>query len=268
MTMKKIKSAYIAAIFIFLYAPIAVLIAQSFNASRYRGHWTGFTLEWYAKLFADEEIIAAFWNTLSIGLLSASVATVLALVTCIALKDATKKKRAAFMGVANIPLLNADIVTGISLMLLFLGMGMKLGYGSILAAHIVFNLPYCMLSIMPQVAALDKSCYEAALDLGATPFTAFRRVVLPELKGGITAGFLLAFTMSADDFIITHFAKGAGIDTLPTKIYADLKLGIHPEMYALATLVFLAVIIFAALAALNRRQLLRRTKNDENDENF
>lgn len=253
--MARLKSFYLAAIFLFLYAPIGVLIAQSFNASKYRGHWTGFTLEWYSSLFESEEIIEALSNTVSIGIISAAIATLLALVTCLALREVGKKWRAMFMSVANIPILNADIVTGISLMLLFLGMGMRLGYGSILLAHVVFNVPYVMLCIMPQLMALDKSSYEAALDLGASPFKAFTSVVLPELRPSIFAGFLLAFTMSADDFIITYFTRGAGVQTLPTEIYAELKIGVHPEMYALSTLVFLAVLIFVVLFALNRKKL-------------
>ena len=159
------------------------------------------------------------------------------------------------MSVANIPILNADIVTGISLMLLFIGAGLRLGYETILIAHIVFNIPYVMLCIMPQLVSLDKSFYEAALDLGASPFQAFTKVILPEMRPSIFAGFLLAFTMSADDFIITYFTKGAGVDTLPTEIYSELKLGIHPEMYALSTLVFFFVLIFVVLFAMTRKHL-------------
>jgi len=250
----RLKTIYLAIIFLFLYAPIGVLIAQSFNSSKYRGQWTGFTFDWYLELFEKDVFLDALSNTVSIGILSAAVATVLALITCLALREVSKKWRAIFMSVANIPILNADIVTGISLMLLFLGMGMRLGYGSILLAHIVFNVPYVMLCIMPQLMALDKSFYEAALDLGASPLKAFTSVVLPELRPSIFAGFLLAFTMSADDFIITYFTRGAGVDTLPTEIYSELKLGIHPEMYALSTLVFFTVLIFVALFAMNRKK--------------
>ena len=253
--MRYIKQIYLAVIFLFLYAPIGVLIAQSFNASRYRGHWTGISFDWYVKLFNDERIANAISNTLSIGLLSALIATILGLITCVAMKELSRKWRVTFMSVTNIPILNADIVTGISLMLLFLGLGLRLGYVSILLAHIVFNVPYVILCIMPQLMELDKSFYEAALDLGASPFKAFTSVVLPELRPSIFAGFLLAFTMSADDFIITHFTKGAGVDTLTTEIYSELKIGIHPEMYALSTLVFLCVLIFVILFALNRRKL-------------
>lgn len=253
--MKYLKQIYLAIIFLFLYAPIGVLIAQSFNASRYRGHWTGVTLDWYEKLFNDTRLADALSNTLSIGLLSAGIATILGLITCVAIKELSCKWRATFLSITNVPILNADIVTGISLMLLFMGMGLKLGYVSILLAHIVFNVPYVILCIMPQLMALDKSFYEAALDLGASPFKAFTSVILPELRPSIFAGFLLAFTMSADDFIITHFTKGAGVDTLTTAIYAQLKLGIHPEMYALSTLVFFFVLIFVLLFAVNRRKL-------------
>ncbi|MBD3879903.1 MAG: ABC transporter permease [Quinella sp. 1Q5] len=255
--MKYLKQVYLAAIFLFLYAPIGVLIAQSFNASRYRGHWTGITLNWYEKLFNDARIADALSNTLSIGIMSAAIATVLGLITCVAMKEFNRKWRATFLSITNIPILNADIVTGISLMLLFMGLGLKLGYVSILLAHIVFNVPYVILCIMPQLMALDKSFYEAALDLGASPFRAFISVILPELRPSIFAGFLLAFTMSADDFIITHFTKGAGVDTLTTEIYAELKIGIHPEMYALSTLVFFFVLIFVMLFAINRRKLKR-----------
>ena len=246
--MEKWKKGYVALVVLFLYAPIGVLIAQSFNASRYRGHWTGFTLQWYGELFENEGILEALQNTITIGLTSAALATILGLITCMALRGMGRKQRSVLLGVASLPLLNADIVTGISLMLLFLGMGLRLGYGSILMAHVVF-------CIMPQFLSLDRSCYDAARDLGATPFVAFRRVVLPELRPSLLAGFMLAFTMSADDFIITHFTKGAGIDTLPTEIYAELKLGIHPEMYALSTLVFVFVLVFAVLLTMNRKRL-------------
>ena len=252
---KRLKNIYVAAILTLLYAPIVVMIAQSFNASKYRGNWTGFTLDWYGSLFESEEIFEALSNTLSIGLSAATIATVLGLLTCIALQGMRRRTRAALMSVANVPMLNADIVTGISLMLLFLAMGLRLGYGSILLAHIVFCLPYVMLCIMPRLMTLNQSPYEAALDLGASPFQAFRLVVLPELKPSIAAGFLLAFTMSADDFIITHFTKGAGVYTLPTKIYAELKLGVHPEMYALSALMFAAVFLLVFLIYINRKYM-------------
>ncbi len=260
--MKKVwKDIYIVLVLGFLYAPIAVIIAQSFNASRYRGNWTGFTLEWYGSLFTDEGILEAFLNTLVIGLLSASIATLIGLVTCLAVAGFSRKGRIASSGVANISMLNADIVTGISLMLLFMGMGMKFGFGTVLLSHIIFNVPYAMLNILPGVMAMDKSTYESALDLGAHPVRAFFDVVLPGLFPGIVSGFLMSFTMSADDFIITHFTRGAGVDTLPTKIYSELKIGIHPEMYALMTLMTIALIVLFLLVRLNRRAAMRNENN-------
>lgn len=261
--MAKGKKLYLGLVVLFMYAPIAVLIAQSFNASRYRGHWTGFTWDWYIALFANEDIVNAFLNTLSIGVLSASLATLLALVTALGLRRMGSHGRIFFRGLANIPLLNADIVTGISLMLLFLGLGLRLGYDTILMAHVVINLPYAMLCILPQVLSMDRVCYEAALDLGATPLQAFRKVILPELRPGIMAAFLLSFAMSADDFIVTYFTKGAGIETLTTEIYAELKLGIHPEMYALSTLFFGAVVVLVSLLLFNYRVIRRYRKAEK-----
>ena len=264
--MAKLKKVYLGIIILFLYAPILVLIAQSFNASRYRGQWTGFTWQWYEQLFTSEDIIEAFLNTLTIGLTAAFFATLLGLVTALAIRNFSKKSQLAIRGLANVPLLNADIVTGIALMLLFLGLGLRLCYDTILMAHFVINLPYAMLCILPQVMGLDRVCYEAALDLGATPFQAFRKVILPELRPGIAAAFLLSFAMSADDFIVTYFTKGAGIDTLTTASYAQLKLGIHPEMYALSTLFFLGVIVFVALLMVNWRFLKRRQGKEWEEE--
>ncbi len=151
------------------------------------------------------------------------------------------------MGITNIPMLNADIVTGISLMLLFISFGFRFGFGTILLSHITFNIPYVILSVMPRMKQLNPSIYEAALDLGASPVSAFRRVVFPDLLPGILSGFLMAFTMSLDDFIITHFTKGAGVDTLSTKIYTEVRKGIKPEMYALSTIIFLAVLVLLLL---------------------
>ena len=150
-------------------------------------------------------------------------------------------------------------------MLLFLGLGLRLGYDTILMAHVVINLPYAMLCILPQVLSMDRVCYEAALDLGATPLQAFRKVILPELRPGIMAAFLLSFAMSADDFIVTYFTKGAGIETLTTEIYAEIKLGIHPEMYALSTLFFVAVIVLVTLLLLNYRMIRRYRKAEKRE---
>ncbi|MDE6014084.1 MAG: ABC transporter permease [Acetatifactor sp.] len=241
------RKLYIILIFIFLYAPIATLIVLSFNASKTRAKWGGFTLKWYQSLFQNEVILQALWNTLAIAFLSALIATVIGTVACISMQNMKRRTRSLIMGVTNIPMLNADIVTGISLMLLFISIGIKFGFGSILLAHITFNIPYVILSVMPRMRQLNPNTYEAALDLGASHLQAFFKVVFPDILPGIFSGFLMAFTMSLDDFIITHFTKGPGIDTLSTKIYTEVKKGIKPEMYALSTIIFTSVLILLLL---------------------
>lgn len=242
-----LKKVYIALIFIFLYAPIITLIVLSFNKSKTRAKWGGFTLQWYTSLFENDAILQALWNTLVIALLSALVATLIGTIACIAMQGMKKKYRSILMGITNIPMLNAEIVTGISLMLLFISFGVKFGFMTILLAHITFNIPYVILSVMPRMKQLNPSTYEAALDLGASHMQAFFKVVFPDLLPGILSGFLMAFTMSLDDFIITHFTKGPGIDTLSTKIYTEVKKGIKPEMYSLSTIIFVTVLILLLL---------------------
>lgn len=237
------KRFYIFLIFLFLYAPIVTLMVLSFNASKTRAKWGGFTLKWYADLMQNEDILTALGNTLALALLSALIATAIGTVACISIHHMKRKTRAVVMGITNIPMLNAEIVTGISLMLLFISMGIRFGFGTILLSHITFNIPYVILSIMPRMKQLNPSTYEAALDLGASPVRAFFKVIIPDILPGILSGFLMAFTMSLDDFIITHFTKGPGVDTLSTKIYTEVKKGIKPEMYALSTLIFLTVLI-------------------------
>lgn len=242
---------YTALIFIFLYAPIATLMVLSFNASKTRAKWGGFTTKWYVSLVHNKDILNALSNTLIIALSSALIATVIGTIACIAMNSMHRRTKAIMMGITNIPMLNAEIVTGISLMLLFISFGFKFGMGTILLAHITFNIPYVILSVMPRMKQLNPSTYEAALDLGASQITAFIKVVFPDLLPGILSGFLMAFTMSLDDFIITHFTKGAGVDTLSTKIYTEVKKGIKPEMYALSTLIFLTVLALLLLVNLS-----------------
>ena len=232
--MKKfIERFYVAIIFIFLYAPIVTLIVLSFNQSKTRSKWGGFTTQWYSALFENDAIMQALYNTLFIAIVSSVIATIIGTVTCIALYNMKSRARNTLLAVNNIPMLNADIVTGISLMLLFISFGVRFGMETILLAHITFNIPYVILNVMPKFRQLNPNTYEAALDLGASPIYAFFKVIMPEIMPGILSGFLMAFTMSLDDFIITHFTKGAGVDTLSTKIYTEVRKGIKPEMYAL-----------------------------------
>ena len=247
---KALKRFYVVLIFIFLYAPIGTLIVLSFNESRSRAKWGGFTFKWYVELFKNRDIMEALYTTLAIAFISSLIATVIGTAACIGMNGMHKRTKAVLMGVTNIPMLNADIVTGISLMLLFLSFGIRFGFGTILLSHITFNIPYVILSVMPRMRNLNPHTYEAALDLGASPIYAFFKVTFPDLLPGILSGFLMAFTMSLDDFIITHFTKGAGIDTLSTKIYTEVRKGIKPEMYALSTLIFVTVLLL--LAFVNR----------------
>lgn len=244
---KALKRVYVALIFIFLYAPIATLIVLSFNASRTRAKWGGFTFKWYIELFRNRDIMEALYTTLIIAFVSSLIATIIGTAACVGMNGMHRRTKAVLMGITNIPMLNADIVTGISLMLLFLSFGIRFGFGTILLSHITFNIPYVILSVMPRMRNLNPHTYEAALDLGASPVYAFFKVIFPDLLPGILSGFLMAFTMSLDDFIITHFTKGAGIDTLSTKIYTEVRKGIKPEMYALSTLIFVVVLLLLAL---------------------
>ena len=242
-----LKKIYIAFILFLLYAPIVTLVILSFNASKTRAKWGGFTLKWYASMFRNEQIMGALSTTLLLALLSALIATLIGTMAAIAMNSMGPRLRMYFTAVTNIPMLNADIVTGISLMLLFLAFHATFGFRTVLLAHITFNIPYVILSVLPKLKQTNRSVYEAALDLGATPLYAFFKVVFPDIVSGIVSGFFLSFTMSLDDFIITHFAKGPGLDTLSTKIYTEVKKGIKPEMYALSTLMFLTVLILIVL---------------------
>ena len=256
---------YIALIFIFLYAPIATLMVLSFNASKTRAKWGGFTTKWYSSLFQNRDILNALSNTLIIALSSALIATVIGTIACVAMSSMHRRTKAIMMGVTNIPMLNAEIVTGISLMLLFISFGLKFGMGTILLAHITFNIPYVILSVMPRMKQLNPSIYEAALDLGASPLNAFFKVVFPDLLPGVLSGFLMAFTMSLDDFIITHFTKGAGVDTLSTKIYTEVKKGIKPEMYALSTIIFVTVLTLLLLVNLSPSKKGEKVANNKEE---
>lgn len=253
---KALQNIYLSLIIFLLYAPIVTLVILSFNNSKTRAKWGGFTGKWYVALFQNEQIMNALYTTLIIALLSAFIATLIGTAAALGIQSMKRKPRTLMMGITNIPMLNADIVTGISLMLLFIAMGtglkylgiqFSLGFATVLIAHITFNIPYVILSVMPKLKQTKRSTYEAALDLGASPIYAFFKVVFPDILPGVFSGFLLAFTMSLDDFVITHFTKGPGVDTLSTKIYSEVRKGIKPEMYALSTLLFVSVLILLIL---------------------
>ncbi|MBO6252764.1 MAG: ABC transporter permease [Bacteroidaceae bacterium] len=242
MMRKVFEKIYLGIILIFMYAPIVTLIILSFNSSKSRAKWGGFTLKWYTRLFSDQAVASALVNTLSIAVLATIFSTIIGTITCIAMIGLNSKLRSVIMGITNIPMINADIVTGISLMLLFRFLHIGSGFTTILLAHITFNIPFVMLSVMPRVKSLNFYVYEAALDLGATPLYAFRKTMLPDIMPGVVSGALMAFTMSLDDFIITYFTKGSGFETLSTLIYNEVKRGIQPEIYALSAIIFVVVL--------------------------
>lgn len=254
-----VENFYLVLILIFLYAPIVTMMVLSFNSSKSRTQWGGFTLRWYTQMFDSATIMDALINTLVIAFVSALIATIIGTAASIAINSMKPLPRTIIMGITNIPMLNADIVTGISLMLAFIAFGISLGFQTILIAHITFNIPYVILSVMPKLKQTNKSTYEAAMDLGASPIYAFFKVVFPDILPGVLSGFLLAFTMSLDDFIITHFTKGAGINTLSTLIYSEVRRGIKPSMYALSTIIFLAVLVLLLIT-----NFAPRRKKEEN----
>ena len=258
MVKKSVERIYLSLIFLFLYLPIAVLIILSFNNSKTKVQWGGFTLKWYKNLFSTSSIMEAFWTTILISLASALIATLLGTLAALGIDAMKKRNQAIMVGATNIPLLNADIVTGLSMMLLFVRFT-RLGIGTVLIAHITFNIPYVILNVLPKLKQSSRTAYEAALDLGATPMYAFFKIVWPQISPGVFSGFLMAMTMSLDDFSVTYFTKGAGINTLSTMIYTEMRKGIRPEMYALSTILFL--LAFVLLLFMNFGPSAHKDKN-------
>lgn len=243
--MKKFgKALYIGLIFLFLYLPIFTLVFLSFNNSLTPSStWRGFTLKWFAEIFSREEWIEALVNTLVIGLLAAGIATVVGVAASVGIMALSRRQRIVILQLTNIPMVNAEIVTAISLVLGFALFGISLSMGTILFAHICFCLPYVILNVMPKLRQTGNVAYEAARDLGAGPIKAFFSVVLPDIMPGVVTGFLMSFTMSVDDFVITYFTRPVGINTLSTLIYSQQKVGLRTSMCALSTLIFLLVLL-------------------------
>ncbi len=243
--MKKLKSffkgTYLTLMLLFLYAPIAVLMVFSFNDSKTMGNWKGFSLRWYEALISDATLMNALWVTLSVAIISATVATVIGTFAAIGLHSMKKAPRAVVENISQVPVVNPDLVTGISFMMLFAFIGITGGYTRMLIAHITFNIPYVIFSVLPKLRQSSNSLYEAAMDLGCTPWMALRKVVIPDIMPGIVSGFILAFTMSLDDFVVSWFATD-GIQNLSIYIYSIARRGISPKINALSTLMFVAVV--------------------------
>ena len=249
--MKAIKRFYLGLILIFLYLPIIVLIVQSFNAGKSRAKWEGFSLRWYGELFHDPNIMNALVITLAIAVLAALFSTISGTLAAIGIHAMKKRPQHLMLTLNNIPMTMPDIVTGISLMLLFIFTQVERGFVTMLLAHITFDVPYVILSIMPKLKQMNKNTYEAALDLGATPMYALFHVILPQVMPGVITGALLAFTLSLDDFTISYFTTSPLVQNLSTLIYSQARKGIKPTMNALSALMFVALLLL--LLVVNKR---------------
>ena len=257
--MKFIKRFYLSIILLFLYVPIVVLIVQSFNAGKSRAKWEGFSFRWYQELFNDPAIMQALYVTISIAILAAIVSTILGTLAAIGIHAMQKRPQSLMMTLTNIPMTMPDIVTGISLMLLFIFTKVERGYWTMLLAHITFDTPYVILSVLPKLKQMNKHSYEAALDLGATPTYALFHVILPEIMPGVITGAMLAFTLSLDDFTISYFTTSPLVQNLSTLIYSQARKGIKPTMNALSALMFVALLVL--LVVVNRRTANSEVKN-------
>ncbi|MCH5184423.1 MAG: ABC transporter permease [Oscillospiraceae bacterium] len=252
--MKALRGIFLTLVFLVLYAPMAVMFLFSFNSIDNKFIFSGFSLRWYQQLFSDYDLMGILKNTLIVSLSAAGIATVLGVIAAYGIfRMKAGKLKSAVNTVTNIPLTNPDIITGVSLMLLFTFVGRlfavqgdKLGFGTLLIAHITFNLPYVILNVLPRLVQSDRSQYEAALDLGCTPTRAFWKIIFPGIVPGIISGFIMAFTLSLDDFIISIYTRGL-YDILPTSLYTMVKRPFTPEYYALYTLIFLGI-LFLMLA--------------------
>lgn len=256
-------------IFAFLYAPLLVMVFFSFNAGRSTAIFSGFSFKWYIEMFTNRDTMLALQNTLVLALLSAIIATVLGTMAAVGIsKMRSQAGRSAIMTMTNIPMMNPDIVTGVSMMLLFVFVGRflmadnSLGFATLLIAHITFNLPYVVLNVLPKLRQTDKHLAEAAMDLGCTPMQAFFKVTLPTIRPGILAGFLMAFTMSLDDFVISYYTSGPNFQTLPLKIFSMTKKTVKPDMYALSSVIFIAILVLMILV--NLAQAKADKQNQQN----
>jgi spermidine/putrescine transport system permease protein len=261
--MKRILSnSYIGLLLMMLYAPILIIVIFSFTEAKVLGNWTGFSLKLYTSLFnggIHHSLTSALWNTLIIGVSSAFISMLLGTLAAIGIYNLKSRTRKAVQLINSIPILNPDIITAISLFLLFVSLGISQGYTTVILAHISFCTPYVVLSVYPRLRRMNENLYEAALDLGATPFYAMRKILLPELRPGMISGFILAFTLSVDDFVVTLFTIGnEGLETLSTYIYADArKGGLTPELRPLSTIIFVTVL--ALLLIINQRAIKKQS---------
>lgn len=244
--------AYLVLLLALLYAPIVIIAVFSFTEAKVLGNWTGFSTKLYSSLFSggvQHSLVSAIENTFVIAVVAAAVSTLLGSVAAIGIFNLHGRRRMFMNTLNNLPMLNPDIITGISLFLLFISLGVTQGYTTVILAHVTFCTPYVVLCVMPRLQQMNPNIYEAALDLGATPFQALRKVIVPEIKPGMISGFILAFTLSIDDFAVTIFTIGtSGLETLSTYIYADArKGGLTPELRPLSTIIFVTVLLLLVI---------------------
>lgn len=251
MVKKHLEKIYTFIIFLFLYAPIIILIIFSFNNSKSRGVWSGFTLKWYVELFKDAQILKALYNTILIATLAAIISTVIGTFAAIGIHDTKGIAKVLFLNLNYLPVLNPDIVTAVSLMALFRFLKIEFGLVTMLLSHIVFCIPFVILSVLPKLKQMNVHLAEAAMDLGATPWYTLRKVIIPEIMPGIITGALMAFTLSIDDFVISFFNTGNGVTNLSITIFAMSRKGINPTINALSTLMFISMILLLLL--INKR---------------
>ncbi len=251
--LKGFKGAYLGLILTFLYSPIVVMIILSFNASKSRAKWGGFTFDWYVKLTQRSDILEALWVTVSVAVIATIFATLIGTAAAIGIHSMKKRPAAWLMKLSYLPMTAPDIVTGVSLMLMFVFANIPLGYATMIMAHITFDTPYVLFAVLPKLRQTNNNLYEAALDLGCTPMQAVRKVIIPEIMPGIVTGALLSFTMSLDDFIISYFTSYTE-QNLSMIIYSAARKGIEPTIYALSTIMFIVVLVL--LIILNKRGAL------------
>lgn len=256
-----LKKFYLIVIFIFLYAPIVTLIVFSFNKSKSMAKWTGFTFDWYKSLFQNDTLLEALYYTILIAVIASIIATIIGTITAIGIYYMRGKKKVFLLNVNNLPILNPDIVTGIAMMSLFIFLKFNFGFKTMLISHIVFDIPYVILCVLPKLSQLPDNTIEAAMDLGATHSYALRKVILPQIKPGIVAGLLMAFTMSIDDFVISFFTTGPGVTNLSIEIYSMARKGINPQINALSTLMFVTVL--ALLLIVNKKTSSKGDLNEK-----
>lgn len=249
-SVKALKSMYLILVLAFLYLPILVMFGLSFNVSESRAEWAGFTLDWYVKLFHDENIISALKVTLSVAVIATIISIIVGTLGAIGMYSMKKGWFNLLSAISNIPMTMPDIVTGVSLMLMFIFMRIPLGRTTMIMAHVAFDIPYVLLSVLPRLQLMNPNIYEAALDLGCRPFRALWKVILPEISPGIVTGGLLAFTMSLDDFVISYFTSNTD-QNLAMVVYSAARRGVEPTMYALSALMFLCILVL--LLIVNRR---------------